>query len=86
LGARWRVRRRREGVGWIGAGKRPCESLSSAHVALWEKFLFIVPLGGLGAVVRLGRQVGVSTPLHDILYRCLLLLEWKARGRLQFAV
>lgn len=134
------------------------------HVALWEKFLFIVPLGGLaalarvplailravpetrllleqgmreildvahgwkipllpevvartmafvdalspdatmsmqrhiaagrpseleawnGAVVRLGRQVGVPAPLHDILYRCLLPLEWKARGRLQFAV
>jgi 2-dehydropantoate 2-reductase len=132
------------------------------HVALWEKFLFIVPLGGLGAltraplgilrttletrlmleqgmreirevgngsevpldrevvarmmafvdtlppdgtmsmqrdiaagrpseleawngaVVRLGRQVGVRTPLHDILYGCLLPLEWKARGRLQF--
>lgn len=134
------------------------------HVALWEKFLFIVPIGGLGAivraplgilrevpetrlmleqgmreildvahgwkiplapgavartmefvdalppdatmslqrdiaagrpseleawngaVVRLGRQAGVPTPLHDFLYRCLLPLEGKARGRLQFGI
>lgn len=38
-----------------------------------------------GAVVRLGRQVGVAAPLHDLVYRCLLPLEWKARGRVQFA-
>jgi 2-dehydropantoate 2-reductase len=38
-----------------------------------------------GAVVRLGRQVYIPVPLHDIIYRCLLPLEWKARGRLQFA-
>ncbi len=129
------------------------------HVALWEKFLFIVPLGGVGAVtrapagtlralpetrgmleqgmreiqnvanghgisleqglvartmdfvdalppegtssmqrdilagkpseleawvgavVRLGRQAGVETPLHDFLYRSLLPQEMKARGQ-----
>ncbi len=38
-----------------------------------------------GAVVRMGRQTGVPTPLHDVLYRCLLPLEWRARGRLHFA-
>ncbi|MGE5189985.1 MAG: 2-dehydropantoate 2-reductase [Gemmatimonadota bacterium] len=132
------------------------------HVALWEKFLFIVPIGGLGAVARaplgilravpetrglleqgmreilevargwkiplapevvartmgfvdglppdatmsmqrdvaagrpseleawngavgrLGRQVGVPTPLHDVLYRCLQPLELRARGALRF--
>ncbi len=37
-----------------------------------------------GAVVRLGRQVGVPTPLHDLVYRCLLPLERKARGQLEF--
>jgi 2-dehydropantoate 2-reductase len=128
------------------------------HVALWEKFLFVVPLGGLGsvarapigvlrrmpetrrilekgmreiealarargialqgeviartmafvdrlspdgttslsrdimdgrpseldawcgAVVRLGREAGVATPLHDVLYHSLLPLERRARG------
>ncbi len=37
-----------------------------------------------GAVARLGRQAGVPTPIHDFLYGCLLPLEWKARGRLNF--
>jgi 2-dehydropantoate 2-reductase len=143
--------------GGIAAGISP-----DIHVALWEKFLFIVPLGGIGAVtrapvgtlrtfpetrrmleegmreilavargrkvalkedlvgrtmdfvdslppegtvsmqrdildgrpseleawngavVRLGKQVGVATPLHDYLYRTLLPQEMKARGRAQF--
>lgn len=133
------------------------------HVALWEKFLFIVPLGGVGAVtrapvgalrtlpetrrmleegmreiravahgrkisladdlvartmdfvdalppegtssmqrdilagkpseleawngavVRLGRQAGVATPLHDFLYRSLLPQERRARGQVPFS-
>lgn len=133
------------------------------HVALWEKFLFIVPLGGVGAVtrapagtlralpetrgmleqgmheirnvahghgiplgkelvartmdfvdalppegtssmqrdilagkpseleawngavVRLGRQAGVETPLHDFLYRSLLPQEMRARGQVPFS-
>ncbi len=38
-----------------------------------------------GAIVRLGRQAAVPTPLRDIGYRCLLPSEWKARGRVQFA-
>ena len=37
-----------------------------------------------GAVVRLGRQAGVPTPLHEFLYHSLLPLESRARGRLQF--
>ncbi len=34
----------------------------------------------LGAVVRLGREVGVATPVAEILYRCLLPQERLARG------
>jgi 2-dehydropantoate 2-reductase len=37
-----------------------------------------------GAVVRLGQQAGVATPLHDYLYRSLLPLELRARGKVQF--
>lgn len=37
-----------------------------------------------GAVVRLGQQVGVTTPLHIFLYHSLLPLELRARGQLQF--
>lgn len=36
-----------------------------------------------GAVVRLGKKAGVSTPLNSFLYYCLLPLEQKARGELQ---
>jgi 2-dehydropantoate 2-reductase len=32
-----------------------------------------------GAVVRLGRTVGVDTPLHDIVFHCLLPQERAAR-------
>ncbi len=37
-----------------------------------------------GAVVRLGQQVKVATPLHTFLYHSLLPLELRARGQLQF--
>ncbi len=37
-----------------------------------------------GAVVRIGRQVGVETPIHTFIYHCLLPLERRARGELQF--
>jgi len=39
-----------------------------------------------GAVVRLGREVGVSTPLHVFIYHSLLPLELRARGRVQLAL
>jgi 2-dehydropantoate 2-reductase len=39
-----------------------------------------------GAVVRLGRDAGVPTPLHEFIYHALLPLELKARGELQFPV
>ena len=32
-----------------------------------------------GAVVRLGRDLGVPTPTHDFMYSCLLPLELGAR-------
>lgn len=38
-----------------------------------------------GAVVRLGREAGVPTPLHEFIYDCLLPLERQARGEIQFA-
>ena len=33
-----------------------------------------------GAVVRLGREQGVATPVHDSIYQALLPLEARARG------
>lgn len=38
-----------------------------------------------GAVVRLGRQVGVGTPLHEFIYSCLSPLELRARGLVRFS-
>jgi 2-dehydropantoate 2-reductase len=38
-----------------------------------------------GAVVRLGAEAGVATPLNDYIYRCLLPLELHARQQLEFA-
>lgn len=35
-----------------------------------------------GAVVRMGRQLGVPTPVHDFLYACLLPQERKAQSEL----
>ncbi|MDH3714620.1 MAG: 2-dehydropantoate 2-reductase [Gammaproteobacteria bacterium] len=37
-----------------------------------------------GAIVRLGAQYGVATPVNDVLYRCLLPLERRARGEIEF--
>ncbi len=37
-----------------------------------------------GAVVRLGRQSGIPTPVHEILYASLLPQELRARGNLSF--
>jgi 2-dehydropantoate 2-reductase len=39
-----------------------------------------------GAVVRLGRQAGVATPVHRFIYHSLLPQELRARGKLTFAV
>jgi 2-dehydropantoate 2-reductase len=37
-----------------------------------------------GAVVRLGQEVGITTPLHSFIYNSLLPLELRARGQVQF--
>jgi len=37
-----------------------------------------------GAVVHLGQEVGVTTPLHSFIYHSLLPLQLRARGQLQF--
>ncbi len=39
-----------------------------------------------GAVVRLGQEVGVATPLHAFIYHSLLPLELRARGRIEFTL
>ncbi len=38
-----------------------------------------------GAVVRLGREAGVPTPVNDFIYASLLPMELRARGELRFA-
>jgi 2-dehydropantoate 2-reductase len=37
-----------------------------------------------GAVVRLGREVAVPTPTNQFIYDCLLPLELRARGKVDF--
>jgi 2-dehydropantoate 2-reductase len=37
-----------------------------------------------GAVVRLGREVGVPTPINHFIYSCLLPFELRARGKIVF--
>jgi 2-dehydropantoate 2-reductase len=37
-----------------------------------------------GAVVRLGRDAGVDTPVHRAIYASLLPQEWRAQGSLEF--
>lgn len=39
-----------------------------------------------GAVVRLAREVGVATPLHNFIYQSLLPLELRARGEVEFSL
>jgi 2-dehydropantoate 2-reductase len=39
-----------------------------------------------GAVVRLGQEVGVDTPLNAFIYHSLLPLELRARGQVQFPI
>ena len=38
-----------------------------------------------GAVVRLGREVAVPTPTNQFIYDCLLPLELRARGEVNFS-
>lgn len=37
-----------------------------------------------GAIVRLGREVGVPTPTHQFIYDCLLPSDLRARGKIDF--
>ncbi|HKQ99745.1 MAG TPA: 2-dehydropantoate 2-reductase [Pyrinomonadaceae bacterium] len=39
-----------------------------------------------GAVVRLGREAGVPTPLHEFIYHSLLASDLRARGELEFSL
>ena len=38
----------------------------------------------VGAVVRLGEEAGVPTPMYSYMYGSLLLAEMKARGEIEF--
>jgi 2-dehydropantoate 2-reductase len=38
-----------------------------------------------GAVVRLGQEAGVETPVNNLIYQSLLPMELRARGQLQFS-
>jgi 2-dehydropantoate 2-reductase len=37
-----------------------------------------------GALLRLGQEVGIATPLHTFLYHSVLPMEMRARGQMQF--
>jgi 2-dehydropantoate 2-reductase len=37
-----------------------------------------------GALLRLGQEVGLATPLHTFLYHSVLPMEMRARGQVQF--
>ena len=37
-----------------------------------------------GAVVRLGQEVGIDTPVNSFIYHSLLPMERRARGQIQF--
>jgi 2-dehydropantoate 2-reductase len=39
-----------------------------------------------GAIVRLGREVGVPTPVNQFIYDCLLPRELRARGKITFPI
>lgn len=39
-----------------------------------------------GALLRLGHEVGIATPLHTFLYHSVLPMEMRARGQVQFPV
>lgn len=39
-----------------------------------------------GAVMRLGQEVEVATPMHSFIYHSLLPLELRARGQIQFSI
>lgn len=39
-----------------------------------------------GAVVRLGKETGIETPLHEFIYHSLLPQQLRARGELQFSI
>ena len=39
-----------------------------------------------GAIVRLGREIAVPTPTNQFIYDCLLPLELRARGKINFSI
>jgi 2-dehydropantoate 2-reductase len=51
------------------------------RVALWEKFLLVVPFGGVGAVTRAPIGVLLTPPMRDLLTRGMHEIEAIARAR-----
>jgi 2-dehydropantoate 2-reductase len=51
------------------------------RVALWEKFLLVVPFGGLGAVTRAPIGVLLTPPTRELLVRGMREIEALARAR-----
>jgi len=51
------------------------------RVALWQKFLLVVPFGGLGAVTRAPIGVLVTPPTRELLVRAMREIEAIARAR-----
>ncbi len=51
------------------------------RVALWEKFLLVVPFGGLGAVTRAPLGVLLTPPTRELLQRGMREIEAIARAR-----
>jgi len=51
------------------------------HMALWEKFLLVVPFGGVGAVTRAPLGVLLTPPTRELLARGMREIEAIARAR-----
>jgi len=61
--------------------KGPAEVIASMHKAIIEGKPSELD-DQTGAVIRMGRQLGIPTPTNDFIYAALLPMELKARGRI----
>jgi 2-dehydropantoate 2-reductase len=61
--------------------KGPADVIASMHKAIMEGKPSELD-DQTGAVIRMGRQLGIPTPTNDFIYAALLPMELKARGRI----
>jgi 2-dehydropantoate 2-reductase len=61
--------------------KAPADVIASLHKAILEGKPSELD-DQTGAVIRMGRQLGIPTPTNDFIYAALLPMELKARGRI----